>query len=340
MIRRTVLAFALALGATPLASPLAAAPADIADAVIDRHVLPGFARFEASTAKLQAAAEADCDPGSEPLRAAWNEAFDAWLAVSHLRLGPTETDNRAFALAFWPDSRGMTPRTLSGLIADADPVVESEADFATVSVAARGFYALEYLLYDPDFAEASPYGCALIRAEARDIHALASAILADWQNGYADLMRNPGPGTPYKTDKEVLKAFFTALHEGLQVDVDLRLGRPLGTFERPRPSRAESRRSGRSLHNVTVTLAAMRELAMLMASEDPASAAALTADFDRADRVAADLDDPVFAGVTTPQGRLRVEILQQAIHEIAEESRASLGPALGVAAGFNSRDGD
>ncbi|WP_414897790.1 imelysin family protein [Rhodovulum sp. YEN HP10] len=336
MIRRTVLFLALALAA----APLAAAPADIADAVIERHVLPGFARLEASTAALEAAAGTDCTLGSEPLRAAWNEAFDAWLAVSHLRLGPTETDNRAFALAFWPDPRGMTPRTLSGLIADADPVVGNEAEFATVSVAARGFYALEYLLYDPDFAEPTPYGCALIRAEARDIHALAAAILADWQDGYAKMMRNPGPGTPYKDEREVLKAFFTALHEGLQVDVDLRLGRPLGTFERPRPNRAESRRSGRSLHNVTVTLDALRELALLMAAEDPASAAALKADFDRADGIAANLDDPVFAGVATPQGRLRVEILQQAIHEIAEESRASLGPALGVAAGFNSRDGD
>ncbi|MBL3570043.1 imelysin family protein [Rhodovulum visakhapatnamense] len=336
MIRRSVLALALALGA----APLAAAPADIAEAVIDRHVLPGFARFEAAAADLQAAAEADCDPGSDPLRAAWGAAFDAWLGVSHLRLGPTETDNRAFALAFWPDPRGMTPKALAGLIADADPVVESQAGFATVSVAARGFYALEYLLYDPQFTPPTPYGCALIRAETRDIHALAAAILADWQDGYADLMRQPGPEAPYKDEREVLKAFFTALHEGLQVDVDLRLGRPLGTFERPRPTRAESWRSGRSLHNVTVTLTALRDLAMLMAAEDPASAAALSADFDRADRIAADLDDPVFAGVATPQGRLRVEILQQAIHEIAEETRASLGPALGVAAGFNSRDGD
>ncbi|PTW52217.1 imelysin family protein [Rhodovulum kholense] len=336
MIRRSVLALALAL----CAAPLAAAPADIAEAVIDRHVLPGFARFEAAAADLETAAEADCDPGSETLRTAWGAAFDAWLGVSHLRLGPTETDNRAFALAFWPDPRGMTPKALAGLIADADPMVDSEAGFATVSVAARGFYALEYLLYDPQFAAPTPYGCALIRAEARDIHALAAAILADWQGGHADLMRHPGPEAPYKDEREVLKAFFTALHEGLQVDVDLRLGRPLGTFERPRPTRAESWRSGRSLHNVTVTLAALRELAMLMAAEDPASAAALSADFDRADRLAADLDDPVFAGVATPQGRLRVEILQQAIHEIAEETRASLGPALGVAAGFNSRDGD
>ncbi|HBR37591.1 MAG TPA: peptidase M75, partial [Sulfitobacter pontiacus] len=50
------------------------------------------------------------------------DAFDAWIAVSHLRFGPSETDNRAFALAFWPDSRGATPKTLAGLITDADPV--------------------------------------------------------------------------------------------------------------------------------------------------------------------------------------------------------------------------
>ena len=52
------------------------------------------------------------------------------------------------------------------------------------------------------------------------------------------------------------------------------------------------------------------------------------------------LDDPVFAGVSDAQGRLRVEVLQQAIQLIGEHSAQYLGPSLGVAAGFNSLDGD
>ena len=95
--------------------------------------------------------------------------FDAWVGVSHLRFGPSEQDDRAFALAFWPDPRGSTPKALAALIRDEDPVVSNPDDFSTVSIAARGFYALEFLLFDPQFATAenTDYLCALIQASSR-----------------------------------------------------------------------------------------------------------------------------------------------------------------------------
>ena len=48
----------------------------------------------------------------------------------------------------------------------------------------------------------------------------------------------------------------------------------------------------------------------------------------------------MFAGVATPQSRIEVEALQQAIDRIRVIVESRLGPALGVAAGFNSLDGD
>ena len=117
-------------------------------AAVSQHILPGFEHLATTTEALSAAAEADCRPSSEPLRAAYHTAFDAWMGVSHLRFGPTETNDRAFALAFWPDTKGFTPKALSALIADADPVIASESEFQTVSVAGRGFFGLEFLLYD------------------------------------------------------------------------------------------------------------------------------------------------------------------------------------------------
>jgi len=41
-----------------------------------------------------------------------------------------------------------------------------------------------------------------------------------------------------------------------------------------------------------------------------------------------------------PQGRIRVEVLQQSIEIIALLCREELGPALGVVTGFNAMDGD
>ncbi len=49
-------------------------------------------------------------PGDPVLTEAYHAAFDAWIKTSHLRFGPSEVNDRAFALAFWPDSRGQYPR--------------------------------------------------------------------------------------------------------------------------------------------------------------------------------------------------------------------------------------
>ena len=338
------LAFVLALlapGFWPVAAPAANFGA-LVDTVVDDHILPGFTRFAAATESLKTTADVGCDPQSPALRAAYHAGFDAWLGVSHLRFGPTEAEDRAFALAFWPDTKGFTPKSLSKLIADEDPAVNDPAAFGHVSIAARGFFALEFMLYDPGFAAAGQpaYRCALIRAIARDIDANADAILRDWQTAYADELRNPGPGRHYRSGEEAVQELFKALTTGLQFTSDTRLGRPMGTFDRPRPNRAEAHRSGRSLRNVEASLTALRALALSLAQGSPDLTGDIAAAFDTALGEAAALNDPVFAGVADPQGRLRVEILQQKIDHIREIAATELGPLLGVAAGFNSLDGD
>ncbi|MEM9342410.1 MAG: imelysin family protein [Pseudomonadota bacterium] len=304
-------------------------------AIVDQHILPGYQALATETADLAAAAVADCAPDSEALRVAYNEAFDAWVRVSHLRFGPSETDDRAFALAFWPDPRGSTPKALSTLIRDQDPAVETAEAFSTVSVAARGFYALEFLLYDPQFADSGAYRCTLTQAIANDIAANSAAILGDWEATYATLMSEPGNDT-YRTPTEAAQQVFTALSTGLEFTADTRMGRPLGTFERPRPNRAEARRSGRSLRHVVLSLEATRELAALISDQDDAVDQAFADALDRAKG----LDDPVFAGVADPQTRFPIDVLQTRITSIRRLLAEEIGPELGVTAGFNSLDGD
>ncbi|MEO0515426.1 MAG: imelysin family protein, partial [Planctomycetota bacterium] len=82
------------------------------------------------------------------------------------------------------------------------------------------------------------YVCTLVQAVAQDIDANASAILAEWEGGYADLLGNPGNDT-YRTEAEAVQQFFTSLSTGLEFTWGTRLARPMGTFDRPRPNRAE-----------------------------------------------------------------------------------------------------
>ncbi len=339
-MRNLVLAAAFAV--IPVVAAAQSAQTEIADTV-NAHILPRFASLAKTTKELSETAQDDCSPRSAALRAAYDTAFDAWIAASHLRFGPTEVGDRAFALAFWPDTRGVTPKSLNRLIADQDPIAQAPDTYAQVSIAARGFYALEYLLFDPALIQAGDTGyyCTLIQTVTADIAATSAAINTDWQSGYAAQLLTPATGgATYRSEDEVLQVLFKALTTGLEFTADTRLGRPLGTFDRPRPARAESWRSGRSAHNVALSLAALADLARHLASDDPA----LTADFDKAfakvqGQLAA-LDDPVFARVTDPQARLKLEVAQQSVDAIRAIASQRLGPKLGVAAGFNSLDGD
>ena len=317
-----------------LAAPLSTGPvqADVAEALRD-HILPGYAGFAGAAAELAQAAEGSCDP--QVLRPAWNAAFDAWMGVSHLHLGPVEKDGRGLAIAFWPDPKGLGWKHQQALMA-GDPAALEPGPFADQSVAARGLFGLERLLYPAGDLPADP--CPLIRATAADLARMAAEVQQDWQAGFADVLLTAGAegNTAYLTADEARQALFTQLATALEFDADQRLGRPLGSFDRPRPERAEAAASGRSLRNLVLSLRALRDFARTLSPELPQSMAA----FDRAIALAEALEDPALAGVADPSGRLKVEIVQQSVRSLRQAVIAELGGRLGVSVGFNSADGD
>jgi uncharacterized protein len=329
------------LAATVACAPFTATANPSITGIIDDHILPRFEALALTSQALSQAAMQNCDPTSDDLRTAYGAAFDAWVSASHLRFGPTEVDDRAFALAFWPDSRGATPRALATLIADEDPIGLDAVGYSEVSIAARGFYALEFLIYDDDLMNAgnSAYHCTLVQTVTADIAATSLAIHNDWQT-HKDVLLSPGPDATYRSDEEVLQEMLRALTAGLQFTQDSRLGRPLGTFDRPRPTRAEARRSGRSALHVVLSLMSLQDLASHLAVSDATLSDTLDRQFEDALGKLAALNDPIFAGVADPQSRLRVEVISQSIKTIRTTVGTELGPTLGVAAGFNSLDGD
>lgn len=335
------LSLAIAVAVAPVIAQ-AETPNAVISEVVNDHILTRLETLAATTQILSATAAQQCDPSSESLKSDYGRAFDAWVSVSHLRFGPTEVDDRAFALAFWPDSRGATPRALSTLLSGQDPIATSVTDYAQVSIAARGFYALEFLLYDDALMSAGTpaYHCQLVQTISADIAQTSQDILVDWQVEYAATIQTPSPTGVYQSEDEALQEMFKALSTGLQFTAEARLGRPLGTFDRPRATRAEARRSGRSSAHVTLSLTSLKDLALRLVGNDADLSSKLALSFDRALAQLSNLEDPTFASVSVPQTRIKVEALQQSVETIRTIVRDELGPKLGVAAGFNSLDGD
>jgi hypothetical protein len=305
--------------------------------VLDAHILPGFERFAERADRLADAADEDCRAAN--LRPDFHAAFDAWMAVGDLRLGPSETG--ALSVAFWPDPRGFTQRTLTRLIAEQDPIAHAPEDYPEVSIAARGFFALEMLLYDPAFMayDAGSYTCALVTTITTDLTAQARALSSAWHDDFAPLLRDAGaPGNAtFLSEDEARRALYTQVLSALDFTANKRLGLPLGTYQRPRPALAEARRSGRSLRQVRLAARAAHDLATALADWDlPQSDAALA----RVEAAADTIDSPAFQDITDPQARLRLEVLQQAVTGLHDALAQEIGARLGIAPGFNAQDGD
>ena len=319
----------LALILTLLAGP---ALADFPETVQD-HILPGYQAFADATAALSAKATQDCT--APALQPEFHAAYDAWVGVQHLRFGPVEQDGLGLSIAFWPDPKGSGAKAQMGLLI-GDPAALTPESFADQSVAARGLTGLERLLYPKAPLPADP--CALIRATAADLAHTAALIRDLWVDGYADVMLTAGEAgnTSFLTRSEARQVLFTQIATGLEFAKDQRLGRPLGTFEKPHPERAEALASGRSLRNLVLSLQAMRAMVVTLTPDAPRTLAA----FDRTIALGLDLDDPVFAGVATPDARLKVEILQQSVSATVASVLNELAPELDVGIGFNAADGD
>ncbi|MEM6408008.1 MAG: imelysin family protein [Pseudomonadota bacterium] len=316
------LAFAVSLFAVP-------AFADT-DAAINDHILPGHGDLVRATDALATLAENDCTV--DALKPAFSEAYDAWISISHIQFGPIEDQGLSLAMSFWPDPKDSTGKAIARLTAAKDPIVDS-AEFGEVSAAAQGFTALERLLFDPQ--PDTEYACSLTQAVALGLADKAQSINAAWP-AFAALMTQTG-NTRFRSEEEVNRALYTALSTGLEFLHDQRLGRPLGSFERPRPRRAEARRSGRSLRHIELSLAALEALATTFYEGDLSETKSAFA--DARDR-AATLDDPTLAGVAEPSKRIRIEALQRTVRDIQNAVNTEIGKPLGITAGFNALDGD
>jgi len=315
---------------------LTAAPAfaDVPE-VVEDHILPGVEGFADAAAGLAITAEEDCTRAA--VLPAYKAAWDAWMQIADLRLGPSEA--APLTIAFWPDERGSGPRALRQILTDQGPELTDPAAFANVSAAARGLTGLDLMLGDADFAygTADP-GCALVRTLAADLRIQAEALAQGWR-AFAPALETPGAAgnVAYLDASEARAAIYTQIVTGLTRTTDTRLARPLGTFDRPRPTRAESWRTARSLANVLGSVRASYAMARLLAGQEIAASAAA---MDQVERAAETFADAGFQDIDDPTARLRLDILAQRITALRLAIETDLPAIWGVSVGFNAADGD
>ncbi|MFV0360765.1 imelysin family protein [Tropicimonas sp.] len=300
-----------------------------------------FGAFRDAAATLEDTARGYCagTGGQSALETAFRDAWHAWAPLDSYQFGPVEQLGAALSVNFWPDKKNIVGRALDAL---SQQPAEAQADPATIaagSAAAQGLPALERLLH----TDATP--CPAIIGISAHLDGMAGDLYAAWfaPDGWAALMRAAGPDNPiYLSEEEVTRTLFTAADFALTRVADYRLGRPLGTYERSYPRRAEAWRSGLSAEIAAAQLRGITEL--FDTAFGPALKPDLRTRFDmtaaRAEARLETLDQPLAEEVSTPSSRIRVEAAQTLVRELQQLLNGEIGPELGVETGFSAADGD
>ena len=345
-------------GASASAAPSMEGFAKLNDGAVDGHLVPRYEAFAAAGEVLDEALRQDCADGAlnDPAsRAAYHGMTDGWMAVQHLRFGPSELLLRADRVQFWPDKRGITGRHLNRLLSEADAAALEPDRFSKGSVAVQGLPALERLLFALPEGTDAGFACQVAVRIGANLKDIASGLLADWRDGpsaYAAVLRVPPGGNAHYLDaKEAALELVKSLRTALLLVADFKLDRPLGkSAKAAKPKRAESWRSARSLRNIRINLAAAEALyaggpggiAALVRGQPGGSEidARMVAGFERAEEMLGALPESLMAALDQPDGWQRLDALRQEVRGLLDLVSGPVSQALDLPLGFNSFDGD
>lgn len=300
-----------------------------------------FGAFRTASAGLAEMAAAYCtgEVSEDALKDQFATTWKAWAPLDSYQFGPVQNTGAALTVNFWPDKKGFVNRGLRAVLSlppgdQADPDV-----IAQQSAAAQGLPAMEMLL----FTELEP--CPTITGISGYMAEVGNDLYDAWfaADGWADLARAAGPDNPvYLSAEEFTKTLYTAVDFGLIRIEEARIARPLGTFQRSFPKRAEAWRSGLTEDIIHAQLDGLEDLIEFGFAGDirePDRAWILQV-FGQAHTRLDAIEMPISEAVQDPMTRVRVEGLQTKMTYLRSELAQNIGPNLGVDTGFSAADGD
>ena len=330
----------------------------------DEVLIPDYQRFANAAAGLGTVIAHFCaapDPARlAEARHAFEAALDAWEHVQPVVFGPTRAGGRTMIIQLFPDARDAVSRQLAKALAAKDPALVAAGGLDGKSVALTGFPALEQILYDdarlptPGARSAdADYACALAAAIGRNLAAQAEGLLDDWQrpSGFRDAVLSAAAGNDtYQSVDEAAGDYLKSLHTALQAVIAIKLEGPLGkSLEAAKPKHAENWRSERSLASMRANLETAQALYLstggfgdalrAQGGEDQLDSA-IRRGFERTFATLDGIDLPLHTAVEDPAARPKLETLVTDLKALRQLVAQELAPALGLAVGFNSLDGD
>lgn len=303
------------------------APAAVVRGLLHDATVPRARAFAQAAGALVTTLRASCGPAA---RAAWREALVAWSELNAIAFGPLLQRRSARRIDFQP----VRPALLARAVKSAP---QDEAAMERIGSAAKGFAALEALLWSP---RPAPADCAYALQAALDLQREADALARD----FAALEQ--------ADDTTLAGLFGELLNQWIGGLEQLRLQ----AIERPlresvtRGAQAFARhRSGSDAAERAARWRALRGLALFAGAAAPPPGAGLAPWetvlrgqglnplADRLRQAALRVDAALRDGGRSPAALRQAARQLAALKALAE---AELAPALDVRVGFSDADGD
>lgn len=327
----------------------------------DSYIMPTYRELVTRTATLATVSTAFCSTAHgntlDDVRRAWSDARRTWKHGETLAFGPTKQEPLRFGpkLDFWP----ARPETVEDLLYRTTPL--TEALFDTAGAAAKGFPAIEYLLWEPGVDVARQFiagdrRCAYLIGATTDLAKTAKGLHDAWDPSGGNYLGQ-------LVDAGRSSTAFMSLHDGLGEVVNRmgftvenmrgdKLSKPLGLTSggTAQPKLSESQFSGRGVDDLRDALDGVERIYFgdeandfiglddLLKQYGKDSSAAFTREL-AASRAALDaIDVPLTRAVTEKPERVQAAI--DALSGLQRLIQVDIINAAGLTLGFNDNDGD
>ncbi|ALD21293.1 imelysin family protein [Hymenobacter sp. DG25A] len=319
-------------------------------------IVPGYSALSTEATQLKAAVDAFVAAPTEATlasaRAELQQAYTAWQTVSGYEFGPAEQQMLRTSLNIYPTTTSTVESNISSGTYDLE---------ASANLSAKGFPAVDYLLYSDASATAvlarfvaQPNRGRYLQDLASNIQTKATAASTGWQ-GYASTFQ--------KSEGTAVGSAVGNLVNQLNSDIDMtkraKVGIPSGRFTAgtAQPTKVEAYYSGLSLPLLKTTLQAEKALFLGQNAagtnglglddyldhvgakyNNEALSTAISRKFDEAIAATDAVQGPLSQAVTTqPQA---VGAVYQKLQELIVLTKTDMPAALGVSITYTDNDGD
>lgn len=325
--------------------------------VLTGYVQPGYARLHLKSKELTGATNSLCQKADiaslNQVREKYSQLVTAWGGIEMIRFGPILGNNLLERYFFFPDRRGSGLKRVKKLLAKQESKALDPVQLTSISVAAQGLGALDFVLFGTGFealtSEPNNFRCQYAHSVAQNLQSISKLLDHEWhgEHEFLYLWSSPGYRNPvFAKDSVAVTHILSTIVHGLEVVRDVRLGAFLkDTPIKDRPKSAPLWRSNNTMHLLLANVSSVEKIYRTSHVEKylPEDKKQIGLSVEKQFDEIRQLIDPklvIADGLSNADTRSNFVKLYGAVDKLIKTLNKEFAATLGLSLGFFFNDGD